>query len=69
MQGRVFSLIGSITAITAPLGLAVAGPVADAIGTRFLFYIAGVAVIATGAACIFIPSIMNLENYRSDESS
>ncbi len=67
MQGRVFSLIASITAITAPLGLAVAGPVADVIGTRFLLYIAGAAVIATGAACIFFPSIMNLEKYKTDE--
>jgi DHA3 family macrolide efflux protein-like MFS transporter len=69
MQGRVFSLIGSINGIAQSLGLAIAGPVADAMGTRFLLYIAGAAVIAIGITCIFIPSIMNLENYKPDESS
>lgn len=69
MQGRIFSLIGSINGITQALGLAVAGPVADAIGTRFLLYMAGAAVIAIGIFCIFIPSIMNLENYKSSEST
>jgi DHA3 family macrolide efflux protein-like MFS transporter len=67
MQGRVFSLIGSISAAIAPLGLAVAGPVADAVGTRFLLYIAGAAIILTGVACIFIPDIMNLEKYKSKD--
>ena len=69
MQGRVFSLIGSINGIAQSLGLAIAGPVADAMGTRFLLYIAGAAVIAIGITFIFIPSIMNLENYKPDESS
>ncbi|MFC1946628.1 MFS transporter [Chloroflexota bacterium] len=69
MQGRVFSLIGSINGITQSLGLAVAGPVADAIGTRFLLYIAGAAVIAIGIFCIFIPSVMSLEKFKSDEST
>lgn len=68
MQGRVFSLIGSISAAIAPLGLAVAGPVADAVGTRFLFYVAGAAIILTGVACIFIPQIMNLEKQKINDS-
>jgi DHA3 family macrolide efflux protein-like MFS transporter len=67
MQGRVFSLIGSITAAMSPLGLAVAGPLADAVGTRFLFYIAGIATIITVVACIFISDIMNLEKYKSND--
>ncbi len=68
IQGRVFSLIGSMSAAIAPLGLAVAGPVADAVGTRFLFYIAGAAIVLTGVACIFIPDIMNLEKHRINDS-
>ncbi len=32
MQGRVFTLVGSLASAMAPLGLIVAGPVADAIG-------------------------------------
>jgi MFS transporter, DHA3 family, macrolide efflux protein len=69
IQGRVFSLIGSVSAAMTPLGLAVAGPVADSIGTRFLLYAAGAAIIFTGIACICIPSIMNLEKHVINGSS
>ncbi len=61
MQGRVFALFGSISSIITPLGLAISGPIADAIGIRMLFYIAGAAVLLIGIAGFFIPSLMNLE--------
>ena len=41
MQGRVFSLFSSLTGAMTPLGLAVAGPVADAFGIRIIYFIAG----------------------------
>jgi DHA3 family macrolide efflux protein-like MFS transporter len=65
MQGRVFSLFGSISAAMSPLGLIIAGPMADAIGARWLFFIAGSAVFAVAIASFFIPSLMNLENNSS----
>ena len=40
MQGRIFTLLGSLSGAMMPLGLALAGPVADAIGVR-AWYLAG----------------------------
>jgi DHA3 family macrolide efflux protein-like MFS transporter len=45
MQGRVFSTMGSISGMMVPLGLAVAGPVADAFGVKLIYFIAGVALL------------------------
>jgi MFS transporter, DHA3 family, macrolide efflux protein len=69
IQGRVFSIIGAISAAVTPLGLLIAGPVADAIGTRYIYYIAGIAALLLGIACLFIPSIMNLEKHKNDNPS
>lgn len=68
MQGRMFSLLGSISSAMSPLGLAFAGPLADAIGIRSIYYIAGIATLIIGVAAIFIPSLMNLEKSKSGES-
>lgn len=47
MQGRVFSTMSSISSAMVPLGLAVAGPVADAFGVRIIYFIAGVILLCT----------------------
>ncbi len=47
MQGRVFSTMGSISSAMVPLGLAVAGPVADAFGVRIIYFIAGAVLLCT----------------------
>ena len=47
MQGRVFSTMGSVSSAMVPLGLAVAGPVADAFGVRIIYFIAGVILLLT----------------------
>ncbi len=61
MQGRVFTLIGSLAAAMSPLGMAIAGPVADAIGVRAWFIMGGLACILMGAGALFVPAIMHLE--------
>lgn len=61
MQGRVFTVIQSIAAGMSPLGLAVAGPVADALGVRSWFLIGGVVCTLLGAGAFFVPAILNLE--------
>jgi len=61
MQGRVFSLAGSLSAIMTPMGLAVAGPVADALGIRSIYYIAGAVVVMVALSALSIPSLINLE--------
>jgi DHA3 family macrolide efflux protein-like MFS transporter len=61
MQGRVFTLLMSLSAAMAPVGLAIAGPVADLIGARTWFVIGGAALSLMGLLGFFIPAIMNLE--------
>jgi len=62
MQGRVFTLFGSVTKATRPLGLAFAGPVADALGVRFWILIAGISYVILPGSTFFIPAIMRIED-------
>jgi DHA3 family macrolide efflux protein-like MFS transporter len=61
MQGRVFTLMMSGTAAMAPLGLSVAGPLAEVIGVRAWFLAGGLVIILMSAAAYFVPSVRNLE--------
>ncbi len=45
-----------------PLGLAIAGPVADALGVQFWFLTAGIVTAAVGLAAFFVPAIMRIED-------
>lgn len=64
MQGRVFSLIASLAGAMSPLGLAVAGPVADRMGVQFWYILGGTALCAIGAAGFLIPAVVGLEDRR-----
>lgn len=66
MQGRVFTLMGSLTAAMMPLGLALAGPAADIIGVRMWFIGSGLFTLAIAFVITLIPSLMNLESERDD---
>ncbi len=68
MQGRVFMVTLSLVNLMSPLSLAVAGPVADAIGIRVLYIIAGVTSIAVGVIGFFIPAFMGLEHGRQSQA-
>jgi DHA3 family macrolide efflux protein-like MFS transporter len=61
MQGRVFTLLGSLASAMAPLGLLIAGPVADAIGVQSWFVIGGVSAGLLGIGGFFIPALLNVE--------
>ena len=63
MQGRVFTLVGSATAAMMPLGLIVAGPLADIIGVRAWFW-QGPHHLSGGVAGFFVPALMNIESER-----
>ncbi len=66
MQGRFFTVLGSLTAAMIPLGMAIGGPVADAWGTRVLFVVAGVMQIAVGLGGFLMPVLMRLEDHHRD---
>jgi len=61
MQGRVFTLVTSLCNAATPIGMAIAGPLADAVGVRALYVVSGVVQILLGIGSFFIPAIMQLE--------
>ncbi|HUV26894.1 MAG TPA: MFS transporter [Anaerolineales bacterium] len=70
MQGRVFTLVGSLGSAMAPLGLIVAGPVADSIGVQSWYVIGGLACILMAVVGYSIPAVMNIEeNHRKSGES
>ena len=69
MQGRVFTLIMSLTTAIAPLGMAVAGPVADAVGVRTWFVTGGIASVMMGIAGFLTPSIVHLEDNHKTQAA
>lgn len=44
-MGRIFSLIGSLSSATMPLGLLIAGPIAESRGVSLWFFISGIAML------------------------
>jgi MFS transporter, DHA3 family, macrolide efflux protein len=62
MQGRVFTLMGGIAGIMMPLGLLIAGPVADAFGVQTWFLVGGIVTAFMGVAGFFIPAIVHFED-------
>ncbi len=61
MQGRVFSLIGSLSSAMSPLGLLIAGPVADALGIRFWYVMGGLITILLGLLGFILPALRQLD--------
>ncbi len=62
MQGRVFSLYGSIVMAVMPLGLVIGGPVADALGIRSLYFIASGSWLVILPLAMLSKPLMDLEN-------
>ena len=62
MQGRVFSLVSALATAMVPLGLLVAGPVADALGVQSWYLLAGGVGLAMGVAGFFLPAVVHLED-------
>jgi len=61
MQGRVFTILMSLSGGMTPVGLAFAGPVSDSLGLFIWFRIGGVVLVLMGAAAFLIPAVMNIE--------
>jgi DHA3 family macrolide efflux protein-like MFS transporter len=64
MQGRVFAFIMSAAMLVSPLGLMIAGPVADALGIQLWFWVAGITCALIGAAGFFIQEVMKMEEEK-----
>jgi len=61
LQGRVFSVIGSVAGAAAPIGMAISGPVADRWGVQLWFVIGGIVSILMGIMLVAVPAVRNLE--------
>ena len=66
-QGRVFGLLGSLFALTTPIGLAIAGPVSDVVGVSLWFVLGGSACVSCGIASFFVRPMMHIEDQRPAE--
>ena len=59
-------LLGSGSAAMMPLGLAIAGPMAEVIGVRAWFLIGGAITLLIAFVCMFVPAVRNIERERDD---
>jgi DHA3 family macrolide efflux protein-like MFS transporter len=65
MQGRIITLLSSVGGGMAPIGLMIAGPVADHVGIQTWFFIGGILCVLMSVVGLFIPAVMNIENHQS----
>lgn len=61
LQGRVFTVVMSLSGLISPLSLAIGGPLADGLGVRALYLIAGGAPILLALGSLMIPAVLTLE--------
>jgi DHA3 family macrolide efflux protein-like MFS transporter len=61
IQGRVFTVTGSLIAVTSPLGLVIAGPVTDFVGLKTWYFLTGAVCIALGLLLFLVPDVIYIE--------
>jgi DHA3 family macrolide efflux protein-like MFS transporter len=64
-QARIFSLLSSVGTGIAPLGLLIAGPIADRVGIQAWFLLGGILCIFMAVTGLFIPAVMNMEKQNN----
>jgi hypothetical protein len=64
MQARILTLLSSVGGGMAPVGLMIAGPVADRLGIQVWFLLGGSLCVLMGVAGLFVPAVMNIEQKR-----
>jgi DHA3 family macrolide efflux protein-like MFS transporter len=67
IQGRVFAIYASLVTLMMPLGLVIAGPVADAFDIRSLYFIASAGWLIILALALLSKPLMNLENQKVED--
>lgn len=61
MQGRIFSLYGSLAGAMTPLGLLLAAPVAEVAGVAVWYVAGGTLCLAVGAVMLARPDVIDIE--------
>jgi MFS transporter, DHA3 family, macrolide efflux protein len=62
MQGRVFMLVNSAASLMTPVGLMLAGPLAEVLGVRIWFIAGGVVTILAGVIGALSPTMLAMED-------
>jgi DHA3 family macrolide efflux protein-like MFS transporter len=65
MQGRVFTLIASVASAMTPIGLLVAGPVADAFGVQTWYLLGGLMTFIMALVGLCMPAVRHFEDHRN----
>ncbi len=68
MQGRIFSLIMTFTMGAGPLGLIIAGPIAEFYDARTIFFISGSLCILIGVGAFFVAPIRAIEDREGGDT-
>jgi MFS family permease len=61
LRGRVVGVMGSLAYAAGPLGLVVAGPLADAAGLHVTFLALSLPMLLLGVVAIFLPALRHLD--------
>src|SRR3954466_1786324 len=61
LRGRVVGVMGSLAYAAGPLGLIVAGPLADAAGLHATFLALALPMLVLGVAAVFLPGLRDLD--------
>jgi DHA3 family macrolide efflux protein-like MFS transporter len=64
MQGRFFTVLNTLSSGISPVGLLLAGPVADNFGVQFWFFIGAIGLFVIGGIFLFTPSLRDLEKHH-----
>jgi DHA3 family macrolide efflux protein-like MFS transporter len=65
IQGRVFTLARSGMDVMSPLGMVVAGPLADALGVQGWYTLTGCVIVVMAVGAFLIPAVMRLEERKA----
>jgi len=69
MQGRVISMISTFAGLAMPIGLAVAGPLSDALGIQTWFVIGGIFMSLAGIFGFLSPAMRGIEDQSTEINS
>jgi DHA3 family macrolide efflux protein-like MFS transporter len=65
LQGRILSLLNTVVGLAGPIGLAVAGPLGEALGVRGVFILGGTLSAVFCAVGLLSPALLRLEQAAS----
>ncbi|HLP42482.1 MAG TPA: MFS transporter [Fibrobacteria bacterium] len=64
MQGRVFATLGSLCAVSVPLGLTITGPLSDMVDVSHVYIVIGIVCSILGGAAFGLRGVWTLEEHR-----